>query len=92
MATDPIYLGPEQEQKAKELARRAGTSPDDITNRAVDEYYASRSTGHENAQRKSLYTRLKELGVLGSLTGGPTDLSTNAKHMQGFGEHKESLD
>jgi hypothetical protein len=34
---------------------------------------------------KSLYDALNERGMIGSMTDGPGDLSTNPKYMKGFG-------
>lgn len=39
MTFDPIHLGEEQSRKVRDLARRAGISPEDIANRAVDQLY-----------------------------------------------------
>jgi hypothetical protein len=36
---------------------------------------------------RSLYDALRERGMIGSITNGPGDLSTNPLHMEGFGEN-----
>lgn len=40
MAAEPIKIGPDQERKLTELARRLGNgaSPSDLANQAIDEY------------------------------------------------------
>ena len=43
----------------------------------------------EATTQKSLYDVLTERGILGCFDG-PTDLSTNPKHMEGFGESRFS--
>ena len=35
---------------------------------------------------KSLYDALNERGMIGSITDGPGDLSTNPKYLKGFGQ------
>lgn len=35
---------------------------------------------------QSVFDALNALGVIGSITDGPGDLSTNPKHMKGFGK------
>lgn len=39
---------------------------------------------------KSLKDKLEKAGILGCGTDGPTDLATNPKHMDGFGESRNS--
>ena len=39
-------------------------------------------------QGESLRDALARRGLLGCLTGGPADLSTNAQHMEGFGDSR----
>ena len=41
------------------------------------------------ASPKSVYDALNALGIIGSITDGPGDLSTNPKHMEGFGKNVE---
>jgi hypothetical protein len=40
-----------------------------------------------NPAPRSLYDALLERGLIGSITNGPGDLSTNPIHMEGFGEN-----
>ncbi len=42
-----------------------------------------------DAQERSLYDALKARGIIGCITDGPPDLSTNPKYMEGFGQHAE---
>jgi hypothetical protein len=44
----------------------------------------ARDTGSETVQ--SLYDALNDRGMIGSITDGPGDLSTNPQHMEGFGQ------
>jgi hypothetical protein len=43
------------------------------------------ATNGDRSPEKTLYDVLAERGILGCFDG-PTDLSTNPKHMEGFGE------
>ena len=42
--------------------------------------------GNGSLAGKSLYDALNERGMIGSITEGPGDLSTNPKYMKGFGQ------
>lgn len=95
MAIDPaqIELNPEQQKRLAALAEQMGKDwselvadlldalPDAGPSRSVSESDVNR----EPLQTKSLYDVLLERGILGGFDG-PTDLSTNPKHMEGFGE------
>jgi hypothetical protein len=39
----------------------------------------------QNGTNASFADRLRKAGLLGSLEGGPDDLSSNSRHMEGFG-------
>jgi hypothetical protein len=67
-------------KKQLEAAARAkGVSPSDIVREALEEHMQQR------APRESAYDLAVRLGMLGSAKGLPKDLSTNPKHMEGFG-------
>jgi hypothetical protein len=38
---------------------------------------------------RSLFDALEARGLIGFMTNGPGDLSTNPKHMEGFGKHAQ---
>jgi hypothetical protein len=42
-------------------------------------------TADENSKR-SLFDALNDRGLIGFMTDGPCDLSTNPRHMEGFGK------
>jgi len=44
-------------------------------------------TDDEEKPFRSLADGLRETGFLGSLQDAPSDLATNPKYMEGFGEH-----
>ena len=39
-----------------------------------------------SSEEPTLFEVLDEVGLIGCVTGAPADLSTNPKHMEGFGE------
>lgn len=60
-------------------ARRKGVSPSAIVREAVEEHL------RQQRPAESCYDLAQRLGILGSIKGLPADLSTNPKHMEGFG-------
>jgi len=40
---------------------------------------------------ESVFDRLQRAGLLGCLSGGPSDLSTNPAYLEGFGENDRSI-
>ncbi len=46
---------------------------------ALEDYLDRQSAG------PTAYDLFKQAGVIGSVSGGPKDLSTNPKHLDGFG-------
>ena len=66
-------------QELEAEAREKGVSPSDIVRQALEEHMQKRTP------RESAYDLAKRLGIIGSAKGLPTDLSTNPKHMEGFG-------
>lgn len=64
----------EQQRLAQQLSQSAG--------KAV-------TGGGDSETGKSLYDALNERGMIGSIVDGPGDLSTNPRHMEGFGQDGE---
>jgi hypothetical protein len=60
-------------------AQEKGVSPSEIVRQALHEHL------RQQAPRESCYDMAKRLGIIGSARGLPADLSTNPKHMEGFG-------
>ncbi len=70
------------ERLKKELeieAREKGVSPSAVVPEALEEHMRRRTPG------ESAYDIASRLGILGSAQGLPADLSTNPRHMEGFG-------
>jgi hypothetical protein len=95
MAIDPaqIDLTSEQRRRLARLAEQTGKDWTVLVDNLLDAAPAALQSqtiaavepnGDATAQ-KSLYDVLTERGILGCFDG-PTDLSTNPKHMEGFGE------
>ncbi len=57
--------------------------------RLAEELKATMTTKDDRNSRKTLYDALNERGIIGSIDDGPSDLSTNPKHMEGFGDNAQ---
>jgi hypothetical protein len=66
-------------QQLEAEARARGVSPSQIVRQAIEEHLRQQEPG------ESCYDLAKRLGIIGSAEGLPTDLSSNPKHMEGFG-------
>jgi len=91
MATDPNDIKLTDEQRAL-LAKRAeetGRAWDEL----LDEFFATLKTPpvRPTRQDRSLFDVLSARGLIGAMQG-PGDLSTNPKHMEGFGESRGRTD
>lgn len=96
MVIDPaqIDLTQEQRQRLALLAERTGKDWTELVDELLDAVPAALKSqpvvkGPTNGRtaEKSLFDVLTERGILGCFDG-PTDLSTNPKHMEGFGESR----
>lgn len=96
MAVDPaqIDLTPEQRERLARLAEQTGKDWTELVDNLLDAAPATLVSKpveaiepNGEATQKSLYDVLTERGMLGCFDG-PTDLSTNPKHMEGFGESR----
>jgi hypothetical protein len=85
MNTSPhqIRLTPEQQERLARLAKQAGKPWQELLDCAIASLEPA--TSPTNGQ-ESVYDAMVRLGLLGCLKGGPRDLSTNPKYMEGFGE------
>lgn len=94
MTVDPSQFDftPEQRKRLARLAEQTGKQWNELIDDLLDAAPAALQSqpvpplapNGETAD-KSLYDVLTERGILGCFDG-PTDLSTNPKHMEGFGE------
>lgn len=75
-----VRLPIELRQRLKAAAHRGGTRESDLVRAAVERQLAAEDQG------LTALERLKKAGLIGIVRGAPRDLSTNRKHMEGFGE------
>ena len=87
MAIDPreITLSDEQRRELARTAERTGKPWEEVFAEALRSYRCQPSR-NETGQDESLYHSLERHGLIGCIKGGPPDLSTNPKFMEGFGE------
>lgn len=74
-----VRVEPKLKTELEAEAREKGVSPSEIVRRALEEHLQPR-TPRENCRQLA-----DRLGILGSVPGLPSDLSTNPAHMEGFG-------
>lgn len=79
-------LTPEQLNLVSELASKMKKSPQEVVDEALRSYSTDVRTSDSSGV--SLYDRLARDGLIGSIEGCPSDLSTNPKYMEGFGESR----
>jgi hypothetical protein len=92
MSAEPqrIELTAEQTRLVMDWSARTGMTPQEVLDDVLRQYV--RRFGAECEGRvagKSLYDALAWKGLIGCIKGGPTDLSTNPKYMEGFGKDPE---
>jgi predicted transcriptional regulator len=87
MSIDPtdIHLDPEQQKALAEFAEATGRAWDEILREALAGYTATHSLQQDDRLDESFYDAASRLGLVGSVTGCPHDLSTNPDYMEGFG-------
>ena len=71
-----IRVSDELRKRLKAYAKAAGTDESEVVRLALEQYITP---------PMSAYEAFKKAGLIGIVKGGPTDLSTNKKHMEGFG-------
>lgn len=84
MKTERMTLRLDSALRAR-IRRRAqalGISESDFARQAIEDRTAEPERG------ETAYDRFKKAGLIGISSSGITDLSTNKKHMEGFGKSK----
>jgi len=71
-----IRISDDLRTRLKARAKAAGTDESEVVRLALEQYITPPMSAYEVAKRA---------GLIGIVKGGPTDLSTNKKHMEGFG-------
>lgn len=82
MVSDRLSLRlPEPLRKGLEApVESTGRTESDLAREAIEEYLL------RNAKLPSCYDLAEEAGLIGCVDSGQRDLSTNPKHMKGFGQ------
>jgi metal-responsive CopG/Arc/MetJ family transcriptional regulator len=82
MASDRLSLRlPEPLRSGMEnLSELTGRTESDLVREAIGEYLSRHAT------MPTCYDLAQQFGVIGCVTSGKGDLSTNPKHMEGFGQ------
>jgi predicted DNA-binding protein len=75
-----VRLPAELRRRLKAAARRNGTRESDIVRGAVERQFAAEE------EVTTAYEHAKKAGLIGAVRGASRDLSTNAKHFDGFGD------
>lgn len=68
--------------KLVEVAQSRGTSESELISEALQEYLSHR---HQQPPAQDSFTALAG-DLIGCASGGPLDLSTNKKHLDGYGQ------
>jgi hypothetical protein len=79
MKTISVTLSKTLDAKLTSAAKQQGTTKSAIVRAALTDYFAR----HPEPPPESVTALAKDL--IGSVSGGPPDLSYNKKHMEGFG-------
>ena len=74
-----VGVGKRLKQELKVEAREKGLTTSDIVRQVLEEHVRQLTLG------ESCYDIAKRAGLIGVFKGGPSDLSTNPAHMEGFG-------
>ncbi|MBI1904579.1 MAG: CopG family transcriptional regulator [Planctomycetia bacterium] len=80
MSTGRITLRVDEvlQEKLGTLAQAAGKSESQIVREALEDYLSRHTV-------VTCYDVAKKAGIIGCVKGGPKDMSTNRKYMEGFG-------
>ena len=81
-----IHLTSEQQETLTRLAAQSGKPWQEVPGKALASFEQQTKTVN-GAQTETVHAALVRLGLLGCVTDGPTDLSTNPAYMEGFGSH-----
>lgn len=84
-----VEVSPVQKQKIERLAERKGLSPEAVVLAAIDHELENASSNGEEAeetQSESLLYATRDLAGSVKAPDAPRDLSSNPKHMEGYGQ------
>ena len=94
MKTDPsqIELSPEQKASLAQLAEKSGKPWPEVFREALRSYQPHNGNQYAQDLSRSFYDVMKADGVIGIVEDAPSDLSTNSRHMEGFGRGQSGSD
>jgi hypothetical protein len=84
-----IEVSPARKQKIEQLAERKGLSPEAVVRAAIDhelENASSNGEETEETQSESFLDATRDLAGSVKEPDAPRDLSSNPKHMEGYGQ------
>lgn len=87
-----VELDPQDKQDLEELARQSGKPLGEVLRQLIRDALRMRTKNDappkaEERPEQSCYDLAVKAGIVGMVNGGPADLSTNPKHLAGFGEN-----
>jgi hypothetical protein len=87
---EQIRLTSDQQALVAQLAEQLGKPWSQVLSEALTAYSTAPVNGSNagsasQAQHESFFAAASRLGLIGCVEGGPPDLSTNPKYMEGFG-------
>ena len=88
---EEIRLTPEQKEQLARASEQSGQSWQELLARVIGALPAKSSNGPGD-RGKSAYDLLSEAGLIGCIEGGPADVSSSPKYMEGFGERADTKD
>lgn len=75
------------QRRVDRYAKQSGVDPNSLVIRFIEQELSRLETEQRPALTdQSLFGRLQGRGLIGALAGGPADLSSHPRHMEGFGE------
>lgn len=85
ISPDQIILTAEQKARLARIAEQTGRPWEEVLEEALAAYRANHRWPEANGG-ESFYDAAARLGLIACVSGGPPDLSTNPKYMEGFGK------
>lgn len=81
-----IALTTQQQLQLAMLSQWTGQNPDELLDQLLAQCLARTSKTNGNGNAPTLYEVFVADGSVGMVHGGPTDMSTNPKYLEGFGQ------
>jgi hypothetical protein len=85
-----IRLTSEQQETLARLSAQSGKPWQEVLGKALASFEQQIQATNGTAT-ETVHAAMVRLGLLGCVTDGPVDLSTNPKYMEGFGSHCAEL-